>query len=113
MIVLHHLEIYIADGTEVEGTFGTATLPASLFSNNAEEDTGLFFTAYERNVLLPLSNESRNLTTNDSFLAIGSPVFGVIVVPGEFSNLLQPVSLCLSLNEYNQEVSCCIVTHTI
>ena len=67
-------------------------LPASLFQSITNRTVvGMFFAVYSTGTLFP----TKNATTD-----VGSPVLGVTVGPGlNFSNLTEPVSILLRLNE--------------
>ena len=79
-------------------------LPASLFQSiiTTETSVRIFYTVYNSGVLFPITNATEQVPgTNESItIVVGSPVLAVTVGPRlNFSNLTEPVSILLQLNE--------------
>ena len=88
-----------------ESEIAAAFLPASLFRSIPDElfsEVGLFFVVYSTGELFPITDNVQIVPgTNETITTIvGSPVLGATVGPGlSFSNLAEPVSILLRLNE--------------
>ena len=84
-------------------TTAATYLPASLFQSIVNRtNVGVVFNVYNTGVLFPITNATEQVQgTNASITTVvGSPVLGVTVGSGlNFSNLTEPVSILLRLNE--------------
>ena len=80
-------------------------LPPSLFMQITQEQndnttgaTGVIFTFYQSSVLFPLANGTNSNDDDDIFIMIGTPVIGIDIAGLPVTELVEPFTILLMLN---------------
>ena len=97
------------DEAKMNNSLNKITIPAIVFDGISSDETGVFFSMYDSDILFPLRlNQSEN--ENDTYKAIGSGIISASVAGKSVKGLTETVNISLSIIE---SVSPIIIFHVV